>query len=415
LARAVAVETAMPTFQYKAKTRAGEVVTGTLPAADRRLALAQLGRMGYYPLAVEAAGEKTGPAAPGGRWRRRLGSADVLMFTRQLSTLLRSGMSLSQALGALERRSQKKAMAAVLGQLRADIVQGESLSGALARHPRLFGRFYVNLVKAGEASGALDEVLSRLARHQEQVAEVREKVVSAMIYPLIVLTVGIGTIIFFMTFVVPRFAQMFKELGRVLPLPTRILIGVSDAFVSWWWIGALLVVAGVIVVRQRARTVEGRLAMDAMKLRLPVFGRIVTANAFAQFARTLATLLENGVPVLTALQIVEETMTNAVIAREIREARARVTDGTSISQPLARGKIFPPLLIDMLAVGEESGEVVAALKNIAETYEQELSRLLRVFTTLLEPAIILFMAVVVGAIVLSVLTAVFDISSGIGR
>jgi type II secretory pathway component PulF len=246
-------------------------------------------------------------------------------------------------------------------------------------------------------------------------AEVREKVLGALIYPMIVVSVGICTIVFFMMVMVPKFAGMFKEMGSTMPLPTRILISVSGAFMSYWWIGALLIASAVTAYRIRARTPEGRLALDTLKLRLPVFGNILTANAFAQFARTLATLLENGVPVLNALQIVEDTMTNRLIANEIREARTRVTDGTSISQPLSKGKVFPELLIDMLTVGEESGEVVPALKNIADTYEQELSRTLKVFTTLLEPAIIIFMAVVVGGIVLSILSAVFSITSGIGK
>jgi general secretion pathway protein F len=289
------------------------------------------------------------------------------------------------------------------------------LSDSLAKHPDIFSRFFVNLIKAGEASGALDDVLLRLGKHQQQMAEVREKVVGALLYPLVIVCVGILVIVFFMLVMVPRFAMMFKEMGRTMPLPTRILIGISDGFIGYWWVGVLLIAAGVTAYRIRVRTPEGRLALDGWKLRLPVFGNIIMANAFAQFARTLATLLENGVPVLGALQIVEDTMTNRVIANELREARTRVTDGTSLSQPLAKGKIFPPLLIDMLAVGEESGEVVPALTNIADTYESELSRTLKVFTTLLEPAIIIFMAIVVGAIVLSVLMAVFDITSGIGK
>ncbi|MGA2138561.1 MAG: type II secretion system F family protein [Verrucomicrobiia bacterium] len=402
----------MPTFQYKAKTRAGELVSGSLAAGDRRAALAELGKMGFFPLAVDSADvEQRGRKRGGLRVKPR----DVLMFTEQLSSLLRSGMSLSQALGTLERRSQKKALGAVLSELRNGIVQGESLSDSLAKHPKIFSRFFVNLIKAGEASGALDDVLLRLGKHQEQMAEVREKVLGALIYPLIVVCVGICTIVFFMMVMVPKFAGMFKEMGSTMPLPTRILIGVSDAFMSYWWIGALLIASAVTVYRIRARTPEGRLALDTLRLRLPVFGSILTANAFAQFARTLATLLENGVPVLTALQIVEDTMTNRLIANEIREARTRVTDGTSISQPLSKGKVFPELLIDMLTVGEESGEVVPALKNIADTYEQELSRTLKVFTTLLEPAIIILMAVVVGGIVLSILSAVFSITSGIGK
>ncbi|MGA2221504.1 MAG: type II secretion system F family protein [Verrucomicrobiia bacterium] len=403
----------MPTFQYKAKTQKGELITGTLAAGDRRTALAELGRLGYYPLLVDAAEEKTRMGAFS--FRNRVSTRDVLMLTQQLSSLLRSGMSLSQALEVLERRTRKKTSSTLLASLRNDIVQGETLSSALARHPKVFPKFYVNLVKAGEASGTLDEVLERLKRHYEQAGEAREKVVGALIYPLIVVCAGIGTIIFFMTFMVPRFAQMFKEMRATMPLPTRMLIAASGAFTSYWWIGAALIVVAVIAYRQRVRTPEGRLAIDELKLRLPLFGRIITAGAFSQFARTLSTLLENGVPVLNALQIVEDTMTNRVIANELREARTRVTDGTSISQPLAKGKIFPPLLLDMLAVGEESGEVVTALKNIADMYEQELAHTLKVLTSLLEPAIIVFMAFVVGSVVLSILLAVFDLTSGIGK
>jgi type II secretory pathway component PulF len=405
----------MPTFQYKAKTRAGELVSGSLAAGDRRAALAELTKLGFFPLAVDSAEADQQALDKANSFRNRVKSRDVLMFTQQLSSLLKSGMSLSQALGTLERRSQKRALGAILSELRNGIVQGESLSDSLAKHPRTFSRFFVNLIKAGEASGSLDDVLLRLGKHQEQMAELREKVVGALIYPLIIVAVGICTIIFFMLVMVPKFSSMFKEMGTTMPLPTRILIGISDKFVSYWWIGVILVVAGVTLYRIRARTPEGKLAIDALRLRLPVFGLIVMANALAQFARTLATLLENGVPVLTALQIVEDTMTNRVIANEIREARTRVTDGTSISQPLSKGKVFPPLLIDMLAVGEESGAVVPALKNIADAYEQELSRMLKIFTTLLEPIIIIIMAVVVGAIVMSILMAVFSITSGIGK
>jgi type IV pilus assembly protein PilC len=405
----------MPTFQYKAKTRAGELVTGSLSAGDRRLALAELGRLGYFPLTVETAkGDKTERKVSVG-FRDRITSRDVLMFTQQLSSLLRSGMSLSQAMATLERRTQKKSFAEILGKIRSDIEQGASLSESLAKYPKIFSNFHVNLVKAGEASGTLEEVLDRLRRHYEQTGEVRERVVGAMIYPMIIVFVGIGTITFFMTVMVPRFATMFKEMGRTMPLPTRVLIAISDGFTHYWWIGVGLIIVGVIVYKQQVRTQSGRLAIDAWKLRLPIFGGVIMANSLTQFARTLATLLENGVPVLNALQIVEDTMTNRVIANELREARTRVTDGTSISQPLAKGKIFPPLLIDMLAVGEESGEVSPALKNIADMYEQELTRTLKLMTTLLEPAIIIFMAVVVGGIVLSVLLAVFDITSGIGK
>ena len=411
----------MPTFEYKAKTKTGETVAGTLAAGDRQAALTQLGRMGYFPLKVDAAeAGKSAPQAAGGKAARsfstgRVATRDVLMFTQQLSSLLRSGMTLSQALGSLQRRSQKPKLNALMMELQADIVQGGSLSDALAKHPKVFSKFYVNLVRAGEASGALDDVLARLVKHYEQMSEIRDKVLTAMINPAIMFLGFAGVMIFFMTVMVPKFAEMFKQLGRAMPLPTRILITMSDGFKSWWWVGVVAIVIATLIYRQRSRTPEGRIAIDGWKLRLPVIGNIIMASAFAQFARTLATLLENGVPVLNSLQIVEDTMTNRLIASEIREARTRVTDGTSISQPLAKGKIFPAMLIDMLSVGEESGEVVPALQNIADTYESELSRTLRIFTSLLEPAIIIFMALVVGFIVISILLAVFDMTSAIGK
>jgi type II secretory pathway component PulF len=405
----------MPTFQYKAKTQKGELITGTLAAGDRRTALQELGRMGYFPLTVDVREPQAKPEQLSQRLRSGVNKRDVQMFNQQLSSLLRSGMSVSEALGVLERRTQKKSVRVVLSSLYGDIVQGETLSAGLAKFPKLFSKFHINLIKAGEASGTLDQVLNRLTVYYAQAAEVREKIIGALVYPLIVVLAGIGTVIFFMTFMVPRFATMFKEMRTTMPLPTRILIHSSDAFQHYWWVGVALIVIAVSVYKQRMRTEEGRLAIDALKLRMPVFGAILKAGAFSQFARTLATLLENGVPVLNALQIVEDTMTNRVIANEIREAGKRVTDGTSISQPLAKGKIFPPLLIDMLAVGEESGEVVPSLKNIADMYEQELAHTLKLFTTLLEPAIIIFMALVVGTIVSSVLLAVFDLTSGIGK
>lgn len=410
----------MPTFAYKAKTQTGELVNGTLEAGDRRLALNQLGRLGYFPLDVQAA--TAAATAAGARpafslreWRDRPGTRDILAFTQQLSSLLRSGMQLSEAIGTLARRAQKPSLVAVLSQLRHDIIEGAPLSDALARFPRIFSRLYVNLVRAGEASGTLDDVLLRLTKHYEQLGDVRDKVTSALIYPVIVGLVGIGTIVFFMTVMVPKFAQMFRDMRREMPVPTKILIGVSDLAVDFWWVPVLLGVAGLLVLRARLQTVAGRLAFDRWLLHLPILGPVITTWAFAQFARTLATLLENGVPVLAALQIVEDTMTNRVIAQELRQARTQVTDGTSLSRPLSKGKVFPPLLLDMLAVGETSGEVVPALINIADTYERELAQRLRVMTTLLEPLIIIVMALVVGAIVISVLLAVFDLTAGIGH
>ncbi len=405
----------MATFRYKARTKTGELINGSLEAADRRLALTELGRLGLFPMTVEPLAERSSWRVTVRGGRRGLSGRELLLITQQLSSLLRSGMALTQALEVLARRAQKPSVREVLDELHNEVLQGASLSDAMARQPKVFPVFYVNLIKAGEASGALESVLDRLRQHYERMGAVREKMVSALLYPAIVVVAGIGTMIFFMTFMVPRFAQMFKEMRRTMPLPTQILIAVSDAVAAYWWVGALLVLGVGFWYRHLRRSPRGRLLLDGWKLRLPVVGAIVKAGAFAQFARTLATLLENGVPVLGALQIVEGTVSNGVIAAELREARERVTDGTSITQPLSKGKVFPPLLLDMLAVGEESGEVVPALQNIAQTYEQELEHRLRVFTTLLEPVIILVMALMVGSVVVSILLAVFDLTAGIGK
>jgi type II secretory pathway component PulF len=269
------------------------------------------------------------------------------------------------------------------------------------------------MVRAGEASGQLSEALERLNRHYERVLEAREKVVMAMTYPAIVLTVGAVTMVFTMMFVVPRFSTIFAELGSTLPLPTLILIRSSEFLLKWGWLLALLIALGIWLFRRWIRTPPGERQWHRFQLRLPLVRNIITANAYAQFARTLGALLQNGVPVLQALSIVENTIGNVIIAGEIHEARDRVTDGSTISGPLAAGKIFPPLLTDMLAVGEQTGDMSGALSHIAKRYDDELDRNVKMFTTVLEPMMIVLMAVMVGFVAVSMLLAVFDLTSGL--
>ncbi len=420
----------MATFRYTARARDGRKVEGTLDAGDRRLALAELGRLGYVPVRVEEAaaslpGVAVGLATATGSaiFRRRRGRAarprmtmrSVLQFTRELSDLLASGMTLGEALHAMSRRGAPDAGAtAVITALRDQIVQGRSLSDALSEHPETFPPLYISMVRAGEAAGRLSAALERLARHFERAQETRERILMALTYPGIVLGVGTLTVIFIMVFVIPRFASMFAELGSTLPLPTRILIGISRSLTGAR--GLVLggvVAAGVIAVRRALRTEAGREWWHRAELRLPVIGRVVSAAAYTQFAQTLGSLLANGVPVLQALAIVEKTIGNRVIAREIAEARERVTDGSSISGPLAAGRVFPPLLTDMLAVGERTGDMPGALSHIARRYEDELDRTLKLFITVLEPLLIVLIATVVGFVAISMLSAVFDLTSGL--
>lgn len=421
----------MPRFHYIARSRTGERLEGTVEATDKRTALLQIERQGHVPVAVhETAGAAAAPApaAPAavprpGRKRFRLEPRaartprvkmrDVVMFTRELSDLLASGMTLGNALHTLSKRKTGKAQDQVIVAMRDDIVQGTSLSETLAKWPETFSPLYVNLVRAGEASGQMAQVLERLCTYYEMVQGAREKVFAALIYPGIVLGMGVGTMIFTMVFVVPRFTAIFKELGSTLPLATQLLMGLSTVMLRYGWAIALGVAGLVVLFRRHVRTPAGRRQWDRFQMRVPVFRNIITANAFSQFAHTLESLLTNGVPVLQALAIVQETVGNTVIAEEIRAARERVTDGASISGPLAQGQVFPRILTDMLAVGEETGDIGAALGHIAHRYENELDRSVKVLTTVLEPILILLMALMVGFVAVSMLLAIFNLTSGL--
>lgn len=412
----------MPRFNYTARSRAGEKVEGAVEAPDRRAALLQIERQGQVPVSVAEAGPASKAPSPGRRWFKlerktarapRMKLKETLLLTREMSDLLASGMTLGDALHTLSRRKTGKAQDQLVADLRDEIIQGTSLSEALSKRPESFPSLYVSMVRAGEASGQLAEVLERLSVHYERVQETREKVLMALIYPAIVLSVGILTLVFSMVFVVPRFTAIFQELGSTLPLPTRILIGMSDGLLKYGWLMLGGIIAAVIVVRRFVRTPPGRKMWHRLQLRLPVIRLVITANAYVHFARTLSSLLENGVQVLQALAIVEDTVGNVVIAEEIRQARERVTDGATISAPLAAGKIFPPLLIDMLAIGEQSGDMSGALKHIAKRYDDELNRAVKILTTVLEPVLMLFMAIMVGFVAVSMLLAVFEMTSGL--
>ena len=419
----------MPIFAYIAKSSTGESVKGTVDAPDKRAAVVQIERRGCVPVSIHegvapSAQETKDQAKQAKPEKRklvisrtprqpRMGLRDVLLFSRELTDLLSSGMTLGNALNTLARRKTKKVQDQIIVNLRDEIIKGTSMSDALTKWPKSFSNLYISMVRAGEASGTLAETLERLCKHYERVQEAREKVTAALIYPSIVMLIGFGTMIFTMIFVVPRFSSIFAELGSTLPLSTRILIDGSAFMVKYGWVLLLLAIFGVYMFRRWLNTVPGREHWDRFQLKMPLVKLIVASNAYAQFARTLGALLSNGVPVLQALSIVEHTVGNTIIAKEIREARERVTDGSSISGPLAAGNVFPPLLTDMLAVGEQTGDMSGALTHIAKRYDNELDRNVKVFTTVLEPLMIVVMAALVGFVAVSMLLAVFDMTSGL--
>ncbi len=420
----------MPQFSYKARKRSGEVVQGVLDGADRAAALLQIERMGLFPVMVDGGG-KPGvaagvassdggrrsilPAMPKRRRQRRPKLQEIATYTQQLANLLKSGMPLTVALTSMTHLESKGIPSEISKALKQDVMEGRSLSDSMAKQPLVFADLYVNMVRAGEQSGALVDVLRRLSDHFNRFAEVQSKFKSALIYPAVVASVGIGIIIFFMTFMLPRFLQIFEGLKVPLPLATRILVGISNAFTSYWWLMILIVITVVVLFRRFKSTNEGKRKIDGWKMNAPVIGKVFRLNMFGQFARTLSTLLINGVPVLTALKITEQIMPNVIIKEAIANTREGVTDGKSLAQPLAQSKLFPQLMIDLIKIGEDTGDVPGALANVAETYENELTLALRVMTNLIEPAMIIVMAVMVGFLLFSVLSAMFSITATIQR
>ena len=431
----------MPQFAYKARRRSGETVQGTVEAPDRAGALLQIDRQGLFPILVDAgkgavakaeraataAASAAGAPASGVmallpaavrellQRKRRPKLQELATFTQQMANLLHSGMPLTVALNSMSHLDSKGVPSAVSRQLRQDVMEGKGLSDAMSKQPQIFSDLFVNMVKAGEQSGALEDVLRRLATHYERFAEVQSKFSSALIYPSIVACVGLVIVIFFMTFMLPKFMTIFEGFKIPLPPATLFLISMSHFFRDYWWLLLLLLVATIILFKRFQSTENGKRSIDRWKMNAPILGKVVRLNLFAQFSRTLSTLLVNGVPVLNALKITEQIISNRIIREAIAKTREDVTDGKTIAQPLAKCQLFPQLMIDMVKIGEETGDVPGALQSVAETYESELSVALRVMTNLIEPALIIVMAMGVGFLLFSVLSAMFAITSNIAR
>ena len=340
---------------------------------------------------------------------------EVLLFVSELADLLQAGMTLGQALQALANQGEEGSGQRYVCQDLCDrIVRGESFSDACAHHPKTFPPLFSNMLRAGEASGAMIEVLRRLGEHYERDDNMRGKIKGALTYPVIVLCIGVVAVIGALVWIIPQFQKVFDSMGASLPLPTRILIGLSDAVINYGWAMALGVVAVVWWFRRWSRTQSVRRRIDGWKLSVPLVRGIVASGAYSSLAYTLKTLLSNGVNVLQALKICEETCGNAVIGDALATARRRVTDGTTISGPLAASGVFPRMMTDMLAVGEQAGDMAASLENVGRRYQKDMDRNIASFTNALEPILIVLIASVVGFVAIAILTAVFKVSSSIG-
>jgi general secretion pathway protein F len=400
----------MAVFEYKGVTADGRSTSGIIDADSPKSARSKLRQTGIFPTEVME-GEGADQARPS---RRAFGEwvtlQDVAIMTRQLATLLSAGIPLMEALGALTEQVEKGELKRVVAQVRESVREGSALSVAVARFPKVFPDLYVQMVRAGEASGTLDRILIRLADFLEYRVRLRGKLVSAMLYPILML--GVSTLVLFLliTYAVPKVTVIFEEMHQALPLPTRILMGISDFLLSYWWLLLFGAIGLGVGLRRYVDTPSGRVAYDRFLLRMPLFGKIVRMVALTRFSRTLSTLLSSGIPLLTALEIVRDVVGNQVLSEAIRKARENIREGESIADPLRRSGVFPPLVTHMIAVGEKSGELEGMLQKVADTYDNEVETVVSTLTALLSPIMILLMGGLIFCIVLAVLLPIFDIS-----
>ena len=408
----------MPVFEYVAIDRAGKNRKGIIDADSARAARNKLRSDGIYPTRLEETQADEISERPSRLQFRiplqRVRRADVVSTTRQLATLLSAGLPLVSALSGVLEQVKRPALRKVLSQVRERVKEGMSLASALMEHPAVFPSVYTAMINAGETSGTLELVVERLAEFGEQQLALQRKIRSTLAYPLLMLIVGVGVVVFLMAYVIPRVTQIFVEMKQELPLPTTILIGVSEFFQKYWPLAILAIVGCFFAARYYVKTDAGRRRYDKMLLNLPVVGSIVEKVAMARITRTLGTLLHNGVPLLSAMEIVRSLVSNVVLRQALEEARQEISEGASITAPLARGGVFPPSVIQMISVGEQSGNLEGMLFKVAETFDSEVETSVTTFTSLLGPFMILFLAFFVGFVVLAVLLPIFEMSNLIG-
>ena len=399
----------MPVFVYKAADRRGQTVDGVMEAPDARAVVERLHKEAYYPIRVAPHGDGSGFLSLGVASRVR--QRDLLALTQQLATLFEAGLPLDRALSILQELADGARVKAIVSDLLHSVRGGASFSEALAKHhPRPFSRLYINMVRAGEKGGVLEVSLRRLAEFLEARAAFNEAVLSALAYPLVITTVGAGAIVFLMTFVIPRFASIFQDLGQTIPLPTQILLTISATLQTYWWVGALIALGGVLGWRMWTASPEGRRAADQMLLGLPLVGPLTMKVETARFARTLGTMLRSGVPVLGAMGVVGDMMSNQAVGLAVSRLAEGVKRGGTIAAGMQQHGAFPPLAIHMVRVGEETGRLEEMLLKVADTFETDVRTDLKRVLGLLEPAIILLMGVLVAFIVVAMLLAIFSIN-----
>jgi type IV pilus assembly protein PilC len=398
------------TFAYKVKDKSGKLVEGSLEAENSQLVVTKLRSMGFTPIEITQQGGVNVHKElklPGLSDRVKL--KDVSVFSRQFATMINSGLSLLRSLYILAEQTESKPLAEIANQVRIDVEKGSSLSAALAKHPKAFNRLFVSMVRAGEIGGVLDSVLMRLADTIEKQVELRRKVKSAMTYPTVVAALVLVIVSAMLLFVIPMFEDIYKQLGGTLPPPTQFLIKISNFMRTFWWLIFGAEIGFAIWFRRWINSEEGRKKWDAIKLKVPIFGKLVRKTALARFSRTLSALVRSGVPILESLDIVAETAGNWVVASAVRDTQAAVKRGEPLSKRLEEHDVFPAMVVQMMAVGEETGALDEMLDKIADFYDQEVEATVDALTSLIEPLLIVVMGVCVGGMIISLYLPMFNI------
>jgi type IV pilus assembly protein PilC len=400
----------LPVWKWEAKTRQGEVRGGEMEAADDAAVKARLSQMGLEPTRVKKKPREINIKIPG---FGGVTSKDLLVFTRQFSVMIDAGLPLVQALEIIATQADNREFRRVLMDVKIRVESGSTFADGLAQHPKVFDELFVQLVRAGEIGGILDTILQRLGAYIEKNEKLKRRVKGAMVYPSIVLLVAVGVTLVLLMFVTPTFEKMFKDFGGAMPAPTQILIDLSHAMTSYWYLIFGIPVALVVAWRAWVGTDRGRRQWDAFVLKVPVFGPLIRKIAVARFTRTLGTMLSSGVPILDALEIVAKSAGNKVIERAVLVVRTRIAEGKNIAGPLADTKVFPPMVVQMIGVGEATGAMDTMLEKIADFYDDEVDVAVGALTSMIEPIMMVFLGGVVGGFLVAMYLPIFSIAGNI--
>ncbi|MDA2934867.1 type II secretion system F family protein [Acidobacteria bacterium AH-259-D05] len=394
----------MPTYQFKGRRYdTGQVIEGVRSAQSSQSLAAALRTEKVMPISIS---EKAGKAK--GK-KGKVGASDIAIFTKQFSVMLEAGLPLVQSLGILADQQENQTFAACLDEIREDVEAGSTLAESMRKHPKVFDQLYVNMVSAGEAGGILDIILQRLSIFVEKIVKLKRSLVSASVYPGIVITVAIGIVMGIMVFVIPTFAELFQNMNATLPLPTRIVMGASDALVAYVPFLAVGLVMIVVAGGRYYTTDSGRLVIDGIILKIPIFGEVIRKIIVARFSRTLGTLLASGIAILEALDITAHTAGNMVIQNALLQARKEVQEGKTLADPIKAASIFPPMVVQMVSVGEQTGELDQMLQKMADFYEEQADAAIEDFLTLIEPVMIVGLGGIIGGIVISMYMPIFSL------